>query len=475
MLFLIAAGIVLRAMIITIDPFIWLWDEQFHALVSKNMMNHPFKPTLYENPLLTYDYRAWDSNHIWLHKQPLFLWQMALSQKIFGASEWAMRLPSAVMSVLLIPVIYRMGLISISREVGFYAAFFASFSFLYTEIASGSIAGDHNDVAFLFYVTLSLWAWMEYTISGKTKWIYLIGLFSGCALLVKWLPGLLVYSGWGISQLTIFRKISLWKWIKPFLIAIGITAMVAVPWWFYCYFTYPKEFSWELFMYQLHFSIPVEGHGGDWTYHFTQLPFLYGEVVSYLLLPALLILIISIKNNLLRVGISAFVLVTFVFYTLSLTKMPYFTIIVSSFFMLALGCSLDFLFKKILKMPKNWMNFSVAFMVMMLVGVTFLKIPDLEKRHTDIPGTDAFRADRIEKTTLYKKIIASIQEEKYIFFNCHQFSAPVLMYYSGMPAYESVPGEKEIEQIIKKGYEVYVFDNGNIPEYVKENSSVRKL
>jgi len=30
-----------------LDPFLNTWDEQFHALVAKNMMANPFKPMLY--------------------------------------------------------------------------------------------------------------------------------------------------------------------------------------------------------------------------------------------------------------------------------------------------------------------------------------------------------------------------------------------------------------------------------------------
>jgi 4-amino-4-deoxy-L-arabinose transferase-like glycosyltransferase len=80
-----------------LDHFLILWDEQYHALVAKNMLKNPFKPTLYPVELLDYDYRNWSANYIWLHKQPLFLWQIALSLKIFGTTELAVRLPSILL------------------------------------------------------------------------------------------------------------------------------------------------------------------------------------------------------------------------------------------------------------------------------------------------------------------------------------------------------------------------------------------
>lgn len=74
---LLFGAIGVRLFMITIDPFLHDWDERFHAIVAKNMITYPFKPMLFVNPVLPYDYRAWCCNHIWVHKQPLFLWQMA--------------------------------------------------------------------------------------------------------------------------------------------------------------------------------------------------------------------------------------------------------------------------------------------------------------------------------------------------------------------------------------------------------------
>jgi len=85
-----------------LDPFLNLWDERFHALVAKNLMNHPLMPTLYDDPVVDMAYDRWDRYYIWLHKQPLFLWQIALSFKIFGVSEFALRLPNVVLATVLV-------------------------------------------------------------------------------------------------------------------------------------------------------------------------------------------------------------------------------------------------------------------------------------------------------------------------------------------------------------------------------------
>jgi 4-amino-4-deoxy-L-arabinose transferase len=83
---LFTGGACMAYFVCSLDLFLHDWDEQYHALVAKNMMSDLFNPVLYRNELLAGDSGDWFLTHIWLHKQPLFLWQMALSQKIFGIS-----------------------------------------------------------------------------------------------------------------------------------------------------------------------------------------------------------------------------------------------------------------------------------------------------------------------------------------------------------------------------------------------------
>src|SRR3954464_6835379 len=91
LMILFIGALFIRFFVAYLDPFLNPWDERFHALVARNMMDHPFSPMLVKDNLLWYDHTNWCGNHIWLHKQPLFLWQMALSMKIFGVSEFAIR------------------------------------------------------------------------------------------------------------------------------------------------------------------------------------------------------------------------------------------------------------------------------------------------------------------------------------------------------------------------------------------------
>lgn len=158
-------------------------------------------PTLYDDPIVNMPYDRWDKFHIWLHKQPLFLWQIALSFKLFGISEFSLRLPSVIFGCILVFASYRVGKILVNERTGFLMSILIISSLYNIELIAGQRMLDHNDVSFMVYVSLSIWSLVEYYISKNKIWIYAIGLFSGCAILCKWLVGLLVYFGWIVLKL----------------------------------------------------------------------------------------------------------------------------------------------------------------------------------------------------------------------------------------------------------------------------------
>jgi len=242
LVFLFLGSLGLGYFIASLDNFLILWDEQYHALVAKNLSKDFLKPTLYSQPLLDYDYKCWPLNHIWLHKQPLFLWQMALSIKLFGDTEFAVRLPSIIMHAIIPLFIYRIGKISINKESGFYGAVFFALAYFPLELVAGRYSTDHNDIAFLFYVTASFWAWFEYTASQNKVWLLVIGLCSGFAVLVKWLMGLLIFVIWlctkFVSDLGSGFK---FKSYLPMLKSGVVSLFVFLPWQLYIHFKFQNE------------------------------------------------------------------------------------------------------------------------------------------------------------------------------------------------------------------------------------------
>jgi len=52
---LIVCGFILR-LYTSLDVNLHAWDKRFHALVAKNLLKHFLRPTLYENPVLPFDW-----------------------------------------------------------------------------------------------------------------------------------------------------------------------------------------------------------------------------------------------------------------------------------------------------------------------------------------------------------------------------------------------------------------------------------
>ncbi len=272
LLLLILAGGILRLLAIHADPFLHPWDERFHALVAKNMMDDPWVPMLKKHPLNVsgYDAFGWCCNRIWIHKQPLFLWQMAGSMKLFGTSLWALRLPSALMGTAMIPVLYRIAVLVTGRKaVGLWAAALLAFSFFHLEMIGGIMGMDHNDVAHGFYVLLSLWCWTEWRRSRHWGWALATGVFAGGAVLNKWLTGLLVYLGWGVSALWegIQKKPGRkreWGWFSA---SLFVCTVVFMPWQIYISNRFPVLAAHEYAFNRRHITEALSGRGGGADYY----------------------------------------------------------------------------------------------------------------------------------------------------------------------------------------------------------------
>ena len=168
---LVICGLLLRLFAAS-NSYLHAWDERYHALVAKHLIDHFLTPTLYEHPLLPYDYKNWTCNHIWLDKQPLALWLMALNIKVFGLHPWAVRIPSVLLSTIGIKLVYNIGKSLYNSNTAFIAAFLFSIHGLIIELTAGRTDTDHVDIAFLFFVLSGIWGSVNYSL--KTVGSYLL-------------------------------------------------------------------------------------------------------------------------------------------------------------------------------------------------------------------------------------------------------------------------------------------------------------
>jgi len=481
---LMISAFCIRLFIVLVNGFINEWDEVFHVLVAKNMMENPFHPMLYKNPIFPFNELSWITSQTWLHKQPLFMWQMALSMKIFGISIFSIRLPSILMMSALVYLIYRIGKLSFNQNVGYLAAFLSVFSFYIIGLIVGAIFTDHNDIAFLFYVTASFWAWVEYEYAtGRKKIIFLIliGVFSGAAVLVKWLVGLLVFSGWGLSILFHSERRVLFKNYFQLAISFVVSLLVFLPWQIYILNQFPTISRHEFSHGSKHFFEVIEDHGGDYWYYFDNMFLQYGYNPIFLTI-LFVFFIFIIKKSFVKTAIISTFIIVFAFFTLAATKMPSFTFVVSFLMFIIIASIID---KGLVFVSKNnfFKNQNRRF-VFNLVVLTIIIMPmfNFSKIEEWFIRWSYFKQ---EDYILYKKqnnhkILVDLNNtfltlKDYVVFNTLGHDNLSLMVFTdAKSAYSTIPSYEEYLFLKQNNHKIFVLDNGKLPDYIISDFEVIK-
>lgn len=469
-IFLLLTAFAIFCFAALLDPFLNLWDERFHALVAKNLVNHPLKPTLYDEPIVNMPYDRWDRYHIWLHKQPLFLWQIAASFRLFGISEFTLRLPSAILGVILVLIGYRSGKLLVSKMTGYITGILIITSFYILELIAGRKVADHNDVSFLVYISLSIWSFIEYRYSKKKKWIYLIGLFSGLAILCKWLTGLLVYFGWYVLKIA-ERK---WKFkdYKDILVSLLITILISLPWQLFTIIYYPDEAKLAQQYNVRHLFEPIEGHNGTCWYYFDQFNNLYGNFASILIIPALIVLYKKITDKKLFLSILSMIVIVYLFFSIVQTKMPSFPIIVAMLIFISLATILDYGLNLFLILRlKGWINKLIVITILLLLAFSRFNIGQFQA------GRPLWRKDSSNSQMLIynKGVFQSLRlPENAVIFNVKGQHYIESMFYTGLPSYHIIPSLEQYNDIKIKGKIIAIFKptNNELPFYLKNDKSI---
>ena len=191
-------------------------DEVFHAIVARNFLKHPLTPTLVDRPFLPYNRDDWLANHIWLHKPPMAMWQIAVSYAILGVGTLALRLPSAILSTLAAGLTYLIGVRLLDRTSALIAAALQAFNPVILMLTHGYVFSDHVDISLLFWTELSIYFLIlavpsfnggdfgEISRAAKHRRFFLIlcGITQGLAFLSKTYPALIVT----LLALVVFAK-----------------------------------------------------------------------------------------------------------------------------------------------------------------------------------------------------------------------------------------------------------------------------
>ncbi len=203
-------------------------DEPRYAWIARDMVETGdwVTPRLYGKP--------------WFEKPPLFYWGAALSFKLFGVSEAAARLPSAISALLATLALAWLAL-------RLYGAETARWLLLLLPTTVGMIGFSHaaaTDMPFSGMLTiamvcaavvLGLTRNENSPILPRTPWLALIlfGFFLGLAVLAKG-PAAIILSGGAVFFWALFTK----RWRDAFRLfhpaAIAAFCLTALPWYILC-------------------------------------------------------------------------------------------------------------------------------------------------------------------------------------------------------------------------------------------------
>ena len=249
----------------------------------------------------------------YFEKPPFLYWATALSFKLFGLNEWAFRFPNALCALLTVLLVYFAGRRLFSEETGFISAIVlcSSFSFL----AMARIVT--LDMCFAFLLFLSLCSCALYFRQGGRRYLIVFYLSLACATLTKG-PVAVVLVGatvflYSLTERTARPLLSL-LWLP----GIALYLVVAAPW-FVLIGLREKEFIYFFFVDQhiLRFLTTQHKRSGPFYYF---IPVLLGGLLPWtVLLPRALQSVWRSRD--LRLFL-LWSLVTFLFFSLSGSKLP---------------------------------------------------------------------------------------------------------------------------------------------------------
>lgn len=196
---------------------------------------------------------------VYLEKAPLVYWAMAASYVVFGAHDWAARIPIALSAIGLCWLTAAFGTWAFGKRAGFYAGLCMSTCiglFLFTRILI-------PDVMLTFTVALAMWAILRVLDEEEPHpklWAFLLAASLGLGLLLKSLIGVLFPLAAGGIYLLITGQLfsaRTWRRLRPFS-GLLIILLIAAPWHILATLRNPPYFSFTLH------SGPGQYHGFLW-------------------------------------------------------------------------------------------------------------------------------------------------------------------------------------------------------------------
>ncbi len=285
-------------------------DEGAFSEATREMLESGNYLTTYLNGELRFD-------------KPIFIyWFQALSVKLFGLNEFAVRLPSAIAGTLWVLATYFFTKRYSDSKKAFIAAFIMIASLQITIIAKAAIA----DALLNLFIALAMFALFRLYETRQHKFIYWTYLFVGLGTLTKGPVAIMIPL---VVSFLFFIIKGEWKfWLKSVFnpLGIGIFLLAAAPWYILEYMDQGEKFiNGFFFKHNIsRFNGAMEGHYGSLIYYIPV--FLIGLLPFTTLYVKVLANVKQLFKNDLHLFLIIWFLFVFIFFSFSGTKLPHYVI-----------------------------------------------------------------------------------------------------------------------------------------------------
>ena len=445
LILILVIGAVLRV-IGTKDPYLHAWDERYHALVSKNLIEHPLTPTLHDHPVLEFDNDNWTGSNIWLGKPSFPLWIMSGSIAIFGNNLLAVRLPSILLGLLAVWLTFLIGRKLFDERIGLMAAYFHAINGLVIELVGGKVSSDHVELCFIVMVEVSVYlVILNLRPKPSLKLTFFAGIFMGLAFLSKWYPALIVLPVW-LTFLVTYGKFN-WRifFKQGALLLIGFS-IVTLPWVLYIRSIYPEEMNAILFNALSAYSETVHSHSAPIYYYFNKLLVIFNELI-YLALGFFIYRLFKTEKRWAYLGLIIWILVPLVIFTMAETKRQTYLLISAPAFFIVV----------------SWFWFSLRDFYLnarykIINGILLFALIALPVRYM-IERSKLFGGNELIAEFYYlSDEQLAILDDKTIVFGTDDY-VEMMFHTDVYAAYRKIPMDEKMIELEREGFEIYILDN----------------
>ncbi|ACO04252.1 MULTISPECIES: glycosyltransferase family 39 protein [Persephonella] len=275
-------------------------------------------------------------------KPPLHYYFMMISYSIFGVNEFSARFFSSLFGAFTVLITF---LIS-HRYLGYRVAFFSFIALISSLHFSIQFHMAVPDPFLIFWINAALFSFLIGFKEDKKLFIYLFYIFMGLGVLTKGPVAVVLPSGIILLYLLFTGNTSI-KTLKKLRIPSGliVTALVSLPWYIAVYIKTDGKWVYDfIFKHNIHrFSEPMEGHGG--IFIVTLLFIFFGMLPFSVFIPQTLKL--AWKNRKESIILLSLIIVGVytIFFSISGTKLPNYTVPLYPALAILTGYFLDNIFR----------------------------------------------------------------------------------------------------------------------------------